>query len=371
MKNIRRVHLYLGCFFTPLLFLYILTGFVLTLEKPGTLKSGSDAESFLQKLSTLHQDQYYPMRIEGLVTAELKSVDPAKDTITTTTPHNYPDGTPVNLTGIGLPGGLNDQTVYYVRVLSPNTLTLHSKADTKPPIDLLNPLGKNIQLNPAGSGHNSTRIIGFDPGTDTVTTETAHDYPEGLEISRISGIDLPPGLKGGFQTYFVKPTGEKTLTLHESPDNKSPVDLTAFPNTFKNVFFNPAVRPVVTNNTTGFKWLVYVMSLGVLATMALGVVLAFRVAKDKGPVWISLAAGFIIPILLLWLGTGRGTIANENASNPPPEPPGKNTPTKNTIPAPPAPGEKPPALPGEIGPANPKGLPPELPKGLLPEIPPK
>jgi hypothetical protein len=59
MKNIRRIHLYLGCFFTPMLLFYILTGW-LQVTNPERLKSPADAETLVQKLRTVHVDQVYP-----------------------------------------------------------------------------------------------------------------------------------------------------------------------------------------------------------------------------------------------------------------------------------------------------------------------
>ncbi len=59
MKWTRRTHLYLGCFFTPMLLFYILTGWYQTIN-PERLKHPSEAESFLQKVRTVHVDQIYP-----------------------------------------------------------------------------------------------------------------------------------------------------------------------------------------------------------------------------------------------------------------------------------------------------------------------
>ncbi len=59
MKALRRLHLYLGCFFTPLLLFYLLTGWYQTVNHD-RLKSPSDAETFLQKMRTVHVDQIYP-----------------------------------------------------------------------------------------------------------------------------------------------------------------------------------------------------------------------------------------------------------------------------------------------------------------------
>ncbi|MGB0582707.1 MAG: hypothetical protein ACPGVU_23730 [Limisphaerales bacterium] len=59
MKWIRKTHLYLGCFFTPMLLFYILTGWYQTVNTE-RLKAPSEATSFLQKARTVHVDQIYP-----------------------------------------------------------------------------------------------------------------------------------------------------------------------------------------------------------------------------------------------------------------------------------------------------------------------
>jgi hypothetical protein len=59
MKSLRRVHLYLGVFFAPLLLFFILTGWYQTIY-PSRLKSPADAETLVQKLQTVHVDQIYP-----------------------------------------------------------------------------------------------------------------------------------------------------------------------------------------------------------------------------------------------------------------------------------------------------------------------
>jgi hypothetical protein len=55
-----------------------------------------------------------------------------------------------------------------------------------------------------------------------------------------------------------------------------------------------------------FQWLVYGMSAALAATTALGVVLAFRSVRAAWPVWVALGLGLAVPVLLLWLGRGRG-----------------------------------------------------------------
>jgi hypothetical protein len=55
-------------------------------------------------------------------------------------------------------------------------------------------------------------------------------------------------------------------------------------------------------NPLPFRVLVVVMSLALLATIALGMVLAFRSTAHRWPVWVSLGIGILLPVLLLWLG---------------------------------------------------------------------
>ncbi len=56
---------------------------------------------------------------------------------------------------------------------------------------------------------------------------------------------------------------------------------------------------------TLFRWLVVGMSACLLVTLAIGIVLAFRLNRSKWPVWLSLVLGVVFPILLLWLGQKR------------------------------------------------------------------
>lgn len=63
MKLLRRAHLYLGCFFTPMLLFYILTGWYQTVV-PNRLKHPSEAETLVQKLRVVHSDQIYPSEDE-------------------------------------------------------------------------------------------------------------------------------------------------------------------------------------------------------------------------------------------------------------------------------------------------------------------
>ncbi|MCC6231434.1 MAG: hypothetical protein IT580_02260 [Verrucomicrobiales bacterium] len=55
-------------------------------------------------------------------------------------------------------------------------------------------------------------------------------------------------------------------------------------------------------STKAFSALVAVMSIALVATVLLGVALAFRMLKAKWAVWLSLGLGVAVPMLTLWLG---------------------------------------------------------------------
>jgi hypothetical protein len=59
MKFIRRLHLYLGCFFAPLLLFYTATGWyqTVTLDRA---KNVGEADTFAARMASVHKDQIYP-----------------------------------------------------------------------------------------------------------------------------------------------------------------------------------------------------------------------------------------------------------------------------------------------------------------------
>jgi hypothetical protein len=59
MKKLRRVHLWLGCFFSPLLLFYIGTGWYQTLNLNRN-KSLGEATDWITRLRSVHVDQVYP-----------------------------------------------------------------------------------------------------------------------------------------------------------------------------------------------------------------------------------------------------------------------------------------------------------------------
>jgi hypothetical protein len=59
MRRIRQWHSLLGVFFTPMLLLFVGTGWYQTFD-PERLKTPSEAETVVQKLRVVHTDQFYP-----------------------------------------------------------------------------------------------------------------------------------------------------------------------------------------------------------------------------------------------------------------------------------------------------------------------
>ena len=59
MKLLRKLHLYLGVFFAPMLIFFVGTGWYQTVHED-RLKSPADAETLVQKLRVVHTDQIYP-----------------------------------------------------------------------------------------------------------------------------------------------------------------------------------------------------------------------------------------------------------------------------------------------------------------------
>lgn len=58
-KLLRRVHLYLGCFFAPLLVFYVATGWYQTFNTNRN-KTPGEADSWVEKLASVHKDRLYP-----------------------------------------------------------------------------------------------------------------------------------------------------------------------------------------------------------------------------------------------------------------------------------------------------------------------
>ena len=59
MKLLRRIHLYLGCFFAPLLLFFVSTGWYQTM-RVDRQKRPAEAETWIDRLTSVHKDQLFP-----------------------------------------------------------------------------------------------------------------------------------------------------------------------------------------------------------------------------------------------------------------------------------------------------------------------
>ena len=59
VKLLRRIHLFLGCFFAPLLLFYLATGWYQTMNVNRN-KNLAEAETWVSRLTSVHKDQIYP-----------------------------------------------------------------------------------------------------------------------------------------------------------------------------------------------------------------------------------------------------------------------------------------------------------------------
>ena len=59
MKLLPRTHLYLGCFFAPLLLFYVATGWYQTVTVDRR-KGLGEAETWIDRMRSVHVDQIYP-----------------------------------------------------------------------------------------------------------------------------------------------------------------------------------------------------------------------------------------------------------------------------------------------------------------------
>jgi len=59
MRQLRKLHTYLGVFFAPLLLFFVASGLYQVIDRD-RLKDPSEAESLIQKMRVVHTDQIYP-----------------------------------------------------------------------------------------------------------------------------------------------------------------------------------------------------------------------------------------------------------------------------------------------------------------------
>lgn len=281
MKLIKRLHLYLGCFFTPLLLFFLVTGFLL-IWQPDRVKGTAEAQTFLQRIYLIHTDQHLPVvqrtPKENLLWA---GMDNATHAMTVTEPHGFQDGTAIRLiTALGqLPMMMGERVKVPLRE------------------------GEVLQV-----GNGQTNVV-FGGVTNALGPHevAAEENGEWVLYERAT---LQP--ISGEPDYFVKVTDAKSFTLHKKPDS-SPLPITGVPDDEVIIW---EVVPVPSYDMRWFKVLIYAMVTGVVITMVLGVYLAFRLTPDKRPVWLAMALGLIVPYMLIKGGQNKEGGAKSLESEP-------------------------------------------------------
>jgi hypothetical protein len=104
--------------------------------------------------------------------------------------------------------------------------------------------------------------------------------------------------------FYVATGWYQTLTLNR---NKTPGELGDWPSRLRSVHVDQ-IYPSETAAAYSpklYRVLVVAMCTALIATVLLGVYLAFRVHRSPWPIVISLMLGFAVPIAVLWLGQKR------------------------------------------------------------------
>ena len=191
------------------------------------------------------------------------------------------------------------------------------------------------------------QLKSIDADQNAIFTFEPHGFPDHTLVRLTESGTLPESVdpENFYQTKTLSPS---SFTLHAEPDAPA-IELSGPADT--NVYIMPKIEQRA-YNPSAFKLLIYFMVTGVVVTMLLGVVLAFKLTKDKRPVWAAIALGIIMPFLLLKLGQNQEPAVEE--------PLGSGDPS-TLIPGPPGigPGTGPSTLPpGNIDDSGPSILPP-------------
>ncbi len=121
-------------------------------------------------------------------------------------------------------------------------------------------------------------------------------------MKRIRQIHLYLGALFAPLLLFFALTGAwQTFGFHEAPRDKSytpPAWIAKLSEVHKNqrLEHSPGGRPSVP-----LRWFILLTSIGLIVTTALGIYMAFRYTQNMLVVWLSLVAGIILPIILLYL----------------------------------------------------------------------
>ena len=101
--------------------------------------------------------------------------------------------------------------------------------------------------------------------------------------------------------FFIISGSMQTFNLHEASKDgsyKPPAIIKSFSDVHKDQRWGEG--KTAPKSSVPFRWLVILMSVGILATTILGIVMAFKYTKGW-IVWTCLFLGFVIPCLLIFM----------------------------------------------------------------------
>ena len=93
----------------------------------------------------------------------------------------------------------------------------------------------------------------------------------------------------------------QTFNLHEASKDgsyKPPAIIKSFSQVHKDQRWVDG--KMIPPSSVPFRWLIVLMSIGLLVTTILGILMAFKYTKEW-IVWACLSLGIIIPVVLLWM----------------------------------------------------------------------
>ena len=101
--------------------------------------------------------------------------------------------------------------------------------------------------------------------------------------------------------FFLLSGVLQTFNLHEASKDgsyKPPAIIKSFSAVHKDQRWVDHNK--VPKSSVPFKWLIVLMSVGLLATTILGIVMAFKYTRPW-IVWVSLFMGLVVPCFLIWI----------------------------------------------------------------------
>lgn len=97
----------------------------------------------------------------------------------------------------------------------------------------------------------------------------------------------------------------QTFDLHE-PHKETGYQPSSLVKSFSQIHKNQRydITPGFRGHSTPFRILVLLMSIALVVTLILGIIMAFRMTRERCLVWLTLVVGTVLPFVLLSFGGG-------------------------------------------------------------------